>query len=316
MKQRKLANINIDVDTLYEDLLLTLPKASISKELQRELIKISYNSIIPRVLDWLDKHDIKANFMIIGRDAQICPPIVKTIHCRGHEIGNHTYNHRTNLTLLSKKEQEEEVKACQEVLLDIIGVKPKAFRAPGYTITSDLLRILYHNDILIDVSVVNSIFYIALKHIYRSLVKNKKAIIPSNISIIRSPKVPYFPGKNLIHQERHNKKIMEFPISNSLFTVPLITGLLLHSGCTFAKIFTNILNNRDLININIHILEFCKEEDLKHLSVGLFKLTNKYIKIGHRKRMEFFDYLINRVKSRYHTTLLSNIYNEVSNARC
>jgi len=47
----------------------------------------------PRVLDVLGRHEIRATFFLIGRDAEHNGNLVKAIHERGHEIGIHCYRH-------------------------------------------------------------------------------------------------------------------------------------------------------------------------------------------------------------------------------
>lgn len=48
----------------------------------------------PLILDILDKHSAQATFFLIGSKAQKYPMLVKDILDRGHEIGNHSFNHR------------------------------------------------------------------------------------------------------------------------------------------------------------------------------------------------------------------------------
>ena len=47
----------------------------------------------PKVLDALDKHNIKATFFLIGKWVKLYPDIVKEMNRRGHLIGNHSYSH-------------------------------------------------------------------------------------------------------------------------------------------------------------------------------------------------------------------------------
>lgn len=55
--------------------------------------------------------------------------ILKEIHDMGFAIGNHTYSHK-NLQQISNEEQYEEITKLNELIEDIIGEKPKFFRAP------------------------------------------------------------------------------------------------------------------------------------------------------------------------------------------
>ena len=46
-----------------------------------------------KVLDLLDRYNVKASFFILGKYAERHPGIVKDIFDRGHTVGNHSYSH-------------------------------------------------------------------------------------------------------------------------------------------------------------------------------------------------------------------------------
>lgn len=45
------------------------------------------------VLDILDKYNAKATFFCLGKNVELFPHIFEEIICRGHAVGNHSYNH-------------------------------------------------------------------------------------------------------------------------------------------------------------------------------------------------------------------------------
>jgi peptidoglycan/xylan/chitin deacetylase (PgdA/CDA1 family) len=52
---------------------------------------------VPRILDVLDEHGVRAGFFLPGMVAEENPDLVREIDDRGHEIGHHSYAHH-NLT--------------------------------------------------------------------------------------------------------------------------------------------------------------------------------------------------------------------------
>lgn len=56
---------------------------------------------VPRILDLLDKYNLKTTFFIPGHTADTYPEACKEIVARGHEVGHHGYVHEdpTDLTL-------------------------------------------------------------------------------------------------------------------------------------------------------------------------------------------------------------------------
>ncbi|MEX3714306.1 polysaccharide deacetylase family protein [Cytobacillus horneckiae] len=65
---------------------------------------------------------------------------LKKIHELGFLIGNHTYNHK-NLTEISAEEQREEIVHLNNRIEEIIGERPKFFRAPFGANTDESLEI-------------------------------------------------------------------------------------------------------------------------------------------------------------------------------
>jgi len=85
---------------------------------------------VPRILNILDRHGLKATFFIPAWVAQRFPQRVKEIHNRGHEIGAHGYLHE-NFSTLSESEEREIHNKSGKIIADMIGTPPKAFRTPG-----------------------------------------------------------------------------------------------------------------------------------------------------------------------------------------
>lgn len=96
---------------------------------------------IPRMLDWLDKHSVKATYFAESWSLDVYPDIVEEMSRRGHEIAWHGYQHET-WSGLSADEEELNFKRSFE-RASKHGVKYQGFRPPGGTIndrTYDLLR--------------------------------------------------------------------------------------------------------------------------------------------------------------------------------
>jgi peptidoglycan/xylan/chitin deacetylase (PgdA/CDA1 family) len=99
---------------------------------------------VPRILDLLDKHDLKAAFFVPAWVAQRFPERIKEIHDRGHEIGAHGYLHE-NFSKLSDSEEKEIHRKSSKIISDITGTPPKAFRSPGGPLLARTMRILMEN---------------------------------------------------------------------------------------------------------------------------------------------------------------------------
>ncbi|MCF6092998.1 polysaccharide deacetylase family protein [Microaerobacter geothermalis] len=95
----------------------------------------------PQILDVLKKHNVKATFFIVGNRAKAHPEIVKRIVREGHAIGNHTWNH-ANLPKLPIESVRNQIIQTDNTLKNIIGYKPKLFRAPYGAMTEETVQML------------------------------------------------------------------------------------------------------------------------------------------------------------------------------
>ena len=82
-----------------------------------------------KILDILDEYDVKATFFLVGLWVDKYPELVKEIHDRGHEIGNHSASH-PYMTKLSEAKMREELSAMSDKVEAITGERPTLFRPP------------------------------------------------------------------------------------------------------------------------------------------------------------------------------------------
>ena len=82
-----------------------------------------------KVLETLNKHDVKATFFVLGSMAEKNPDILQKIAAAGHEIGNHSYSHR-DLATLNNSEMTQEITRTNEIITQAIGKQPLLLRPP------------------------------------------------------------------------------------------------------------------------------------------------------------------------------------------
>lgn len=85
----------------------------------------------PIVLEILKKNKIKATFFITGTQAEKYPELLKQIYLEGHAIGNHSYNHIYRELYQSPEAYTAQLHRTDDVIKNIIGVRPLITRAPG-----------------------------------------------------------------------------------------------------------------------------------------------------------------------------------------
>ena len=84
----------------------------------------------PRLLDILKRRNIRATFFVVGTNARRYPQLIRRIVAEGHEIGNHTVNHKY-LSRISIEQARSEVLGCEKAIVAACGVRPRILRPPG-----------------------------------------------------------------------------------------------------------------------------------------------------------------------------------------
>lgn len=88
------------------------------------------DSDIDSILTTLDKYNIKASFFVTGTWAEKYPESIKKIFDKGHDLGNHSYNH-ADYTKLSSTEILNDMEKCDNIVEEITGYKMVLMRAPS-----------------------------------------------------------------------------------------------------------------------------------------------------------------------------------------
>lgn len=83
----------------------------------------------PRLLEILDRYDVKATFFLVGKFAEGEPALVRRMVDAGHAVGNHTWKH-PNLAMSSARRIGEELSRTKDVLEQITGRAVRYFRPP------------------------------------------------------------------------------------------------------------------------------------------------------------------------------------------
>jgi peptidoglycan/xylan/chitin deacetylase (PgdA/CDA1 family) len=85
---------------------------------------------MPRILDLLDRHGVRATFFVPGFTALAYPTVVRELHRRGHELAHHGWMHE-NPSAFDLARQRELLAKGIDALERVAGVRPIGYRAPG-----------------------------------------------------------------------------------------------------------------------------------------------------------------------------------------
>lgn len=82
-----------------------------------------------RILDILKKHDVKVTFFMTGGWVESYPEDVRAILAAGHDLGNHSENHK-NMSQISDEECQEEIRKVHTKVQELTGYEMCLFRPP------------------------------------------------------------------------------------------------------------------------------------------------------------------------------------------
>lgn len=154
----------------------------------------NYNT--SKVIDVLNKYDIKATFFVLGSRAINNKDILKKMADSGMEIGNHTYNHLL-LTKYDENKIRSEIEDTSEVIYSATKKRPKLLRPSYGSVNNKIKKVAnmpiiiwdidtldwkYHNSRRISSRVINKVKDgdIVLMHdIYSATANALEIIIPS-----------------------------------------------------------------------------------------------------------------------------------------
>jgi len=92
-----------------------------------------------QLLDILDQHGAKATFFLIGSKVSSQANVVRSIHARGHQLGNHSWSH-PELPKLPVDQIAGEIDRTNDAIKQATGVTPTVMRPPYGAVNSAVLE--------------------------------------------------------------------------------------------------------------------------------------------------------------------------------
>ena len=230
-----------------------------------------YRTALPRLETFSASERIPLTLFAVAADLRD-PDHAGTLRSmarQGHEIANHSLDHRYDLTRLDRDAMRHQVVEATSLIESTVGVRPRGFRAPGYVVTDALMDVLRDAQFSYDSSVFPCPAYYAAKTV---AIAGIKARLRTSRSIMGSPRVlmaptrPYRAGRPYW---RHGEGPVELPIQVTRgFRLPYIGTTLSLAGCRAARWLTHTVIGSPLVNLELHGI------DLLDASDGLQALTS------------------------------------------
>lgn len=144
---RPLASVSLDVDNLWSYM-------KTHGDPGWESRPTYLDRFFPPVLDALDQLGLRITFFCVGVDAEREENLkpFQSLTARGHEVGNHSFEHEPWLHLYAPDALVRELERTEQAVERATGQRPIGFRGPGYSWSTTLLEILADRGYLYDAS--------------------------------------------------------------------------------------------------------------------------------------------------------------------
>lgn len=97
------------------------------------------NEDTQKILEILAKHNVHATFFMTGGWVDSYPEDVKAILAGGHDLGNHSENHK-NMSQISNEDKEQELMKVHEKVKNLTGYEMFLFRPPYGDYDNDVIK--------------------------------------------------------------------------------------------------------------------------------------------------------------------------------
>ena len=99
------------------------------------------NGCTEKILDILQKHNVKAAFFLVGNYMQTNPDLVRRMVAEGHIVGNHTMHHPDMSKLSDRAAFTQELTDLENLFQEVTGKElPKFYRPPQGLYSEDNLK--------------------------------------------------------------------------------------------------------------------------------------------------------------------------------
>lgn len=257
----RLAAVSIDLDQVHHYRSLHgLPASSAAAH-------AAFEVAVPRAMSWARSHGVPLTFFAVGADLARDANAAALQHAiaEGHAVESHSMTHPYDLVRLGRDRIRREVLDGFDAVERRVGRRPAGFRAPGYTLSNDVLDALEDAGAAFDSSVLPSTPYYLAK---AGVLAWMRARGRHSASIVGSPRVlfaptePYRPARDWA-RPRGDRALVEIPIRvTRLLRVPVIgTTLALAGPRGGARVLVLGSGAVDTFNLELHAIDFLGVED-------------------------------------------------------
>jgi peptidoglycan-N-acetylglucosamine deacetylase len=254
--------ISVDLDSLPHYCRIHGLSESILDDRARGLVA---THAVPRFLELFEKVSARGTFFAIGQDL-VDPRLVSALqkaHASGVEIASHSDAHDYALSRLSRGAIDLDLAQAEKAIIDAVGVRPVGFRAPGYTLSPDLLQAIAARGYAYDSSAFPAAPYYAAKALVMGalrLMGQPSSSVLDSPRVLLAPKAPYRPSLTAPYT-RGDAPLWELPMAVSGLGVPFIGTFAVAMPWPLVRAVYSSFKAQPFFNFELHALDVLDGSD-------------------------------------------------------
>lgn len=275
----RLAAVSVDLDEIHHYFEIHGLAAPV------EAATLVYDVAIGRLRGLADAAQVPLTLFAIGRDLDRGASRVQlaSVVDDGHEIGNHSLDHRYDLVRLGRAEIARQIEEGAEAIRGACGTKPSGFRAPGYTITDEVFDVLSELGVGYDASVFPCPAYWAAKATAIGIIglrgRTSRSIVDTP-NVLRAPTDPYRVGRPYWQT---GSGLLEIPVQVTRGPrLPFIGTSVTLAGPTGARWLAKMCVGAPLVNLELHGIDVLDRTD----GLDALEPHQPDVKIPHARKTE------------------------------
>ncbi len=170
--------------------------------------------LIPRVLEFLGRHQLRITFFVVGQDAAMeeNQSVLRMLADAGHEIGCHSHSHEPWLHLYSDEQLNAELAKAEAAIKKATGIRVRGFRGPGYSLSEGVLRVLIQRGYQFDASAFPNLLsplaraYFFARSKLDEREKKRRSALFGSFADVRRPVKPY-------RWQVQGEQLLELPVT-------------------------------------------------------------------------------------------------------
>jgi hypothetical protein len=253
----RLASVSVDLDEIHH-------YSAIHGLAPGESGTLVYDVAIDRLRGLADAGRLPLTLFAIGRDLErgASRDRLRAAALDGHEIANHSLDHRYDLVRLGRQEIRRQIDEGAGVIESACGARPIGFRAPGYTITDEVFDVLAELDVAYDASVFPCPAYWAAKATAIGLIslrgRTSRSIVDTP-NVLRAPTRPYRAGSPYW---KSGAGVLEIPVQVTRgLRLPFIGTSVAMAGPSRARWLARMCVGEPLVNLELHGIDVLDASD-------------------------------------------------------